>query len=285
MRVQLVLLVTALAIPACTPGQEEQNGGRALDPERQRVVEFWKSFNEATKVRTGGSCAGAIPLYEEALALNPEHEECLYYLGQCRRELREPARARDLFERLVAVNPESARGHLALGALLASPDPAEPMDLVAAEQHLRTAHGINREETGPVIRLGEVALVRGRTDEAGELFEAVLLTNARSVEAALLAGYVARTSDHPGEAALIERVREATRVEGPVKGVLSEGDRRDRGGKATRSLPNPLGQLLFGAPADALRALAAAGTPPSDDAVRQAWSEVARLHREYRSRP
>ena len=245
---------------------------------------FWQRYNGATKVRTAGDCAGAVPLYEEALALDPEHEECLYYLGQCRRELGEPGKARGLFERLVTLNPESARGHLALGALLASPDPAEPMDLDAAEEHLRRAHAINREETGPVVRLGEVALVTGRLDEAGELFEAALLTNAKSVEAALLAGYVSRESGPGTDDVLVQRVREAARVEGPIAGVLNEGDRVDETGKAARPLANPLGRLLFGGPADALRAAAARGTPPSADAVRQAWAEVGELLTTYGAR-
>ena len=65
----------------------------------------------------------------------------------------EPGPARAAFERLVTLNPESARGHLALGALLASPDPEEPMDLEAAEGHLSRAHEINGEETGPSCAL------------------------------------------------------------------------------------------------------------------------------------
>lgn len=278
------LLLLSLALSACTPSPEQERETRPLDPERQRIVRFWETFNAATKVRTSGDCPGAVPLYEEALALNPEHEECLYYLGQCRRELGEPAEARALFERLVELNPESARGHLSLGALLASPDSAEPMDLEAAERHLRRAHAINREETGPVVRLGEVALVTGRVDEAGALFEAALLTNAQSVEAALLAGYLSRGAGGGDEGTLVERIRDAARVEGPIKGVLNEGDRIDETGKAARPLAHPLGRLLFGAPADGLRTAAAGGTALSDDAVRQAWDEVDRLLRAYQAR-
>ena len=32
--------------------------------------------------------------FDEALRLNPKHEDCLYYLGQCQRILKQPAEAR-----------------------------------------------------------------------------------------------------------------------------------------------------------------------------------------------
>ena len=279
------LLVAALALCSCAASEEPETAAPSNDPERQRIIRFWDRFGAATRLRSGGDCAAAVPLYEEALALDPEHEDCLYYVGQCRRELGEPASARTAFERLLELNPESARGHLALGALLASPDPAEPMDLEAAERHLRRAHEINGEETGPVVRLGEVTLASGRPDEARTWFEAALQTNAKSVEAALLAGYVTwEAGEAVDPAPLALRVRRAATVETPVAGVLGEGDRRDEHGKAARPLTNPLGRLLFGEPVDALRASAAAGTPPSDDAVLEAWRDVRRLRREYRAR-
>jgi tetratricopeptide (TPR) repeat protein len=246
-------------------------------------MRFWERFNEASRIRSGGDCGAAVPLYEEALGLDPKHEDSLYYLGQCRRELGEPLRARDALDRLVELNPDSARGHLALGALLASPDPAEPMDLEAAERHLSRAHQINAEETGPVLRLGEVTLVSGRSEEARTWFEAVLQTNAKSVEAALLAGYVA-WEEGDGPSPLARRVRDATAVETPAKGVLNEGDRRDEKGRAARPLSHPLGRLLFGAPVDSLRARAAAGEVVTDADVLEAWREVRRLCREHRSR-
>jgi tetratricopeptide (TPR) repeat protein len=279
------LLATTVALVGCTAGEEAETGAGAPDPERQRVLRFWEHFNTATRVRSGGDCAGAVRLYEQALELDPSHEDSLYYLGQCRRELAHPGPAREAFEGLVALNPESARGHLALGALLASPDPVEPLDLEGAEAHLRRAHEINGEETGPVVRLGEVTLVTDRPEEARTWFEAALQTNAKSVEAALLAGYVAWEYGEGGDAApLAQRVRTAAAVEAPVAGVLNEGDRRDAQGRAARPLSHPLGRLLFGAPVDSLRARAAAGESLSDAVVLEAFREVRRLRREYEAR-
>ena len=255
----------------------------AHDPQRQRVIEFWKELNAATSSRTRGDIAEAARRYEAALALDAGHQDGLYYLGQCRRELGDPAAARLAFERLLEANPASARGQLALGALFASPDPREPMDLVRAERHLRRAHEINGEETGPVVRLGEVSLVAGRSDEARRWLESALRTNPKSVEAAFLAGYIGWEAGHE-LSPLLSRLREAVEVEAPTQGVLSEGDRKDAQRVAAPPLQSPVGRLLFGEPIERLRAHGAAGQALSSRSVVDAWRDVRRLRRAYSER-
>lgn len=254
------------------------------DPARQRVRLFWDKLHAANEARLRPDCRTAVGLYEQALELQPRHEDALYYLGQCRRDLGEPPAARTAFERLVEANESSARGHLALGALLASPDPREPMDLAAAEAHLRRAHAINSEETGPVLRLGEIALVSGRTDEAREWFEASLRTNPKSVEAAFLAGFVAWDAGARDLPRLVRRVHDAAEVVAPVKGVLSEGDRKDPRRVAAPPLESPLGKLLFGAPIAALRGRVAAGRGIDEATVVQAWREARGLKTAFATR-
>ena len=268
-------LASSLAFAGCR--QESGREAAATDPRREAVRAFWEKLHAATGARMRRDCAAASALYEEALALDPRHEDALYYLGQCRRELADPVAARTAFERLVDANPASVRGHLALGALLASPDPAEPMDLAAAEAHLRRAHAINGEETGPVLRLGEVLLVSGRAGEAHEWFEAALRTNPKSVEAAFLAGFVAWDAGSGDAAGLARRVRDAATIDAPVKGVLSEGDRRDAKRVAAPPLESPLGRLLFGEPIAALRGRAAAGLPIDEARLLALWRETRLL--------
>jgi tetratricopeptide (TPR) repeat protein len=229
-------------------------------------------------------CAAATALYQQALTADPRHEDALYYLGQCRRELGQPAAARAAFERLVQLNPQSSRAHLALGALVASPDPAEPMDLALAEAHLRRAHAINGEETGPVLRLGEVLLVSGRKAEAGESFEAALRTNPKSLEAAFLAGYVAWDGGDDDEASLTKRVVRAAAIDAPVKGVLNEGDRRDAKRVVAPPLDSPLGRLLFGEPIGVLRGRVAAGLAIDTASVTALWRETRRLQQRLAAR-
>ena len=279
-----VLCLAGLGLTSLPGCRREAASEAAADPHREAVKAFWAKLTEANETRLRPDCAAAARLYEEALALDPRHEDALYYLGQCRRDLGQPAKAREAFARLLQVDPASARGHLALGALLASPDPAEPMDLAAAEAHLRRAHEINGEETGPVVRLGEVLLVAGRAAEAQEWFEAALRTNPKSVEAAFLAGFVAWEAGPGDVARLARRVREAAKVDAPIKGVLSEGDRKDAKRVAAPPLQSPLGRLLFGVPISTLRGRSAAGEPIDDARVAGLWREARRLKAELAAR-
>jgi tetratricopeptide (TPR) repeat protein len=284
-RLGLAAVALGVACAAGTQGCERQPARAPVqDPRREAVRAFWEGLRSATDARMRGDCAAAAALYEQALALDPRHEDALYYLGQCRRALGDPAAARVAFDRLIAANPQSARAHLALGALLASPDAAEPMDLVGAEAHLRRAHAINGEETGPVVRLGEVLLVSGRQHEAGESFEAALRTNPKSVEAAFLAGYVAWQEGVRPLAPRVRAVVRAVKVDAPVRGVLNEGDRRDGKRVAAPPLENPLGRLLFGEPIAALRARAAAGLAPDEAFVAGLWRETQRLRERLSAR-
>jgi hypothetical protein len=65
-----------------------------------------------------------------------------------------------------------------------------------------------------------------------------------------------------------------------VKGVLSEGDRRDAKRVAAPPLESPLGRLLFGAPIAALRGRAAAGEEIDDALVLSLWREARQLRGE-----
>jgi tetratricopeptide (TPR) repeat protein len=283
-RASPVVILAALAAAAAVVACRGSAAGPAADPRREAVKAFWAKLRAANDVRLRAGCASALALYEDALVLDPRHEDALYYLGQCRRESGQPVEARRAFERLVEVNPASARGHLALGALLASPDPTEPMDLAAAEAHLRRAHEINGEETGPVVRLGEVLLMRGQDAEARRWLEAALRTNPKSVEAAFLAGFSAWQDGTAEAGALARRVADAARVETPVRGVLNEGDRRDQKHAAAPPLASPLGRLLFGAPIAKLRGKAAAGETIDTAVATGLWREARRLRRELAAR-
>ena len=233
-------------------GQESRRqdapAGTGAASEQERLLRFWSLYREATSRRGARDFAAAAARYREALQLDPRHEDSLYYLGQSLLETGRYLEAAAAWEALIAVNPQSARGHLALGALLASPDAQAPRDLARAERHLARAHQINAEETGPMVRLGEVLIVQGRLREAESWLLSAARTNPKSVEAPFLAGYLAwKSGDRSRAASYYDKAVRAARSEAPVKGVLSEGDRKGVGRTAAPPLKDPMGKTLLGA--------------------------------------
>ncbi len=287
------VVLRAAAAPAAEKPRET---GKAPGDEAERkssVLRFWRAFNDATSVRRSGDFAGATRLYGEALTLNPEHEDSLYYLGQCRQETGDYDGALQAFTRLVALNRSSARGHLALGALLASPDAAALWDLQAAEEHLRQAHAINREETGAMVRLGEVLIARGDLAQARQWLEAAARTNPKSVEACFLIGYLLEESgDADGARAAYRKAIRAAQTDAPVKGVLSEGDRKSAPVAATvirvaaPPLRAPMGKTLFGDFSAPLRAgkVVDPGTDPRGPDPSAVYTQVREFARSLRRR-
>ena len=264
-----------------------QAGAGAAQPlDKQAILRFWALTDEAGALRRKGDFSGAVEQYRAALAIDAKHEDCLYYLGQCLRETGDPTGAARAWTDLVTVNPASARGHLALGALFASPDDKVPMDLGLAEEHLRRAHAINGEETGPMLRLGEVLIAAGRLPEAQHWLESAAKTNPKSVEAAFMAGYVHWVSgDFTGASEFYEKALRAARVDAPVKGVLGEGDRKaapspGAGKVAAPPLKEPMGKTLFGACSEELKAKALADAPaqpPSRETLGRLYGPVKSL--------
>jgi len=272
-------------VVGATPGPAASASGSAAPPATERtvaatdrasIVRFWEAYHQGTALRSRGDFAAAAAAYERALALDPAHEDSLYYLGQCRKEIGQPTGALEAFIRLVRVEPSSARGHLALGALLASADGSLPLDLLGAKQHFERAHAINGEETGPMVRLGEIAIVREDAARARFWLESALRTNPKCVEAAFLIGYLDWLEGRREDArAACERAIQAGSVAAPVKGVLGEGDR-----KAAPPLESPMGTTLFSALGGPLRGRAAeakGAAPACDpDALYPAVRDLAR---------
>ncbi|HEX5071914.1 MAG TPA: FG-GAP-like repeat-containing protein [Gemmatimonadaceae bacterium] len=205
------------------PNAAAVRGEQAAVPDRDRVRAFWSVFREATAQRIAGQTAAAAQTYARALQLNPDHEDALYYAGSMRLELGDFAGAAANWRHLVSVNPASARTHSQLGTLFQCLDPAAPFQLDSAEWHLRRAHELNMEETGPLLRLGEVALLRGDVSIARRHFAAVLATHPGNPAARFYSGYLGRGTDR---VAGVEKFHEATRTAPavPIPGASSEGD-------------------------------------------------------------
>jgi tetratricopeptide (TPR) repeat protein len=163
----------------------------ALKDRRAQTIAFWDAYARAREAAAAGRTAEAIAGFRQALSINPRHEDSLYVLGNLCLEAGDRPAAKSAFESLLAVQPRSARGHGALGDLLADPASGPIADLDGARRQYERAGVLNAEETGWVVRLGEVALRAGDEKAAVRQFEKVLATHPRSFQALYLLGYLA----------------------------------------------------------------------------------------------
>jgi len=168
--------------------------------------------------------AKAIRLFREAITLNPQHEDARYYLGQCLAGQGDVEGALEALEALQQLNPHSHRAWQQWGVIRAVFARSDA-DLAAAERALQQAHAINPEETGALLVLGEVALLRGDLRLADERLAAATRTNPRAVGGFFLRGYLAWKRGDPAAARhFLEQARAALGPDWQPKGATSEGD-------------------------------------------------------------
>lgn len=195
-------------------------GGRA------RVLTFWERYRAATARRLAHD-SGAAEAYRQALALNPSHEDGLYYLGQMELLRGNYGAAEQAWRTLARVNPTSSRPHSRLGALFACLAEGAPFRLDSAESRVRRAHQINPEETGPSLQLAEIALLRNDPAEAGRRLADVLGSHATSPVAHFYQGYLAwKAGDQQGAARNFRLASEGAAVRALPQAVAGEGDTR-----------------------------------------------------------
>jgi tetratricopeptide (TPR) repeat protein len=222
----LVLFIITLAFKFESSNVEnEQGDDEKKIVEKEKIQRFWKIYRQAREHRIAGRLKEAAEDYQTALVLNDQHEDALYYLGNVSLELGRFKDAEKAWKRLVEVNPNSARAHFQLGDLYLCLEREEFFNVASAEAEFRQALEINREETGALLRLGQIALIRGNLSEAGRYFDAVTASNYQSVEAHFLKGYIAWKKGNWQKAlALLGKAVKYSRPSKPVKGVLGEGD-------------------------------------------------------------
>lgn len=192
---------------------------------KQRLLDFWNKQRAAMNaMKMEKDNLKAIALFREALALNPDHEDSRYYLGFCLASQGDVAGALAELAELQRLNPQSHRAWQQWGvvkALFARSD----ADLLAAEQALQRAHSLNPEETGALLVLGEVALLRGNAKLADERLAAACRTNPKAVGGFFLRGFIAwKRGDDDGAKKFLEDARTAAGKDWQPKGATSEGD-------------------------------------------------------------
>lgn len=209
---------------AASPGARTFESAAPAD-DKQRQLAFWKAQRaamDAMKVR--GDNAEAIRLFREAIALNPQHEDARYYLGLCLASQGDTTAALAALTELQQLNPQSHRAWQQWGVVRAL-HARDYADLAAAEQALQRAQSLNPEETGALLVLGEVALLRGDLKLADERLAAATHTNPRAVGGFFLRGYLAwQRGDDATARQWLEQTRQALGPDWQPQGATSEGD-------------------------------------------------------------
>jgi tetratricopeptide (TPR) repeat protein len=193
--------------------------------DRDRVIAFWESFRAGMQaVKVEGNCAKAIGLFKNALSYDPAHEDARYYLGNCLASEGDTDSALAQYEQLTKNNPQSHRGYARWGTLRAM-TARSAADLADAERALDKAYRLNPEETGALLGLAEVSLLRGQLAVARERLTAISQTNPRATGAFFLLGYLAWKNHNASAAAdLLERARQTLGPDWKPRGATAEGD-------------------------------------------------------------
>ena len=229
-----VALLPILVIAVVVISQRSHDGPESAlieepvrSPEQIALVRFWEVYRAAMSARRAGQWAEATDLFEQALAIRSDHEDSHYYMGNALFELGEYQRALDHWEALLAVNPMAARAHVQLGTLRTCSGVGEFFDLSTARIHMRKAYELNLEETGAIMRLGEIEFALGNLDEAESLLEATRNTNPRAASAHYLCAYLEWThGDEVAARASLELAFNALEVKRATAEPVLEGDIR-----------------------------------------------------------
>jgi tetratricopeptide (TPR) repeat protein len=192
---------------------------------KAQQLEFWalqRAAMNALKIEQDPP--KAIRLFEQALALNPTHEDSRYYLGNSLAAQGRMTEALVQLQELTRLNPQSHRGFAQWGTLRAL-SAASDADLAAAEKALERAHELNPEETGALLSLGEVALLRGDLGKAERCLANACRTNPKAVGGFFLRAYIAWKQGDPASAEdLLRQARQALGKDWQPKGTTAEGD-------------------------------------------------------------
>ena len=247
MKIHLIFLQafqTLFLIISCS-GDKTSNETMVTDQsdsiKREQIHDFWISYRLATKKRVAGDFNEAIASYRQALALNDQHEDALYYLGNMYLELKQYGEAEKTWEELLVVNPASSRAHYQLGNLYMQWENIDYFDLNLAEKKFKKVLDINSDFLQPVLLLGQICLIKGKTEEAKKHFSTVISSNDKSIESHLLSGFI-YWKQHDDDKALSFFNKAVEYASAEKKKLSHSGEGDTKGGI---SLERSLGRSIF----------------------------------------
>ena len=201
-KLTIVLILAFLgmaALQAMRARQQRQLNQRETLPS-ENTRRFWETYRLASQKRVSGDLDTAAALYQKALALKPDHEDSLYYQANCYFELGRYPEAIEAYERLVTASPEgSSRGYMQLGLVYSSLEVGAPLNLPKAEDYFQRSVQVD-PDSGGRLALGEVAMLRGDWQKAGDHLESANADNPMSMAAPYLLGYLCYRQGQQAEA-------------------------------------------------------------------------------------
>lgn len=200
---------------------------RSVELTREQQVEFWRLQRAAVRaMKVDLDLPTATALFRQALAINPVHEDSLYFLGNCLVDQDDLAGAMEQFESLMRLNTRSHRAFKRWGTLCAM-NAGSAEEMLLAQQALERAVEINPEETGARMVLSETSIVSGDLEAGRQRLEWIRSTNPDASDAMFLLGYIAwKQGDAAGARELLGRAAEKGEEWRP-KGTAAEGDTKD----------------------------------------------------------
>lgn len=197
--------------------------------DKAALVRFWEKQHAAMDaMKRERNFAKAVPLFREALAINPAHEDSHYYLANCLAALGDIPSAIAELDALGRINPQNHRAFQRKGELLAA-SASSRSQLATARQALNVALHLNSEETGTLLLLGQVALAQGDVTVADQNFTHACQANPRAANAWFLRGYIAwKRGDFRQASAMLTAARNARGPDWKPSGSVLEGDVQHR---------------------------------------------------------
>ena len=244
--ISIFFFVTKIIFVSCSPAKQEKNDLKdkeenQLSTEKQKIKSFWETYRKAQKYRTEGQWEDAARYYEQSLAMNKDHEDSRFNLGNMYLELKKYKKAEECWLHIVEVNQQSARSYMQLGRLYLSFERTETFDIEKAKDAFLNTFEINKVVTGPLMLLGHVALLKGEDHIAKDYFQSVIGSDIKNVEAYFLLGYIEWKKGHSANAMnIFKKAVNFSAPEKAIQGTLSEGDTKDG-----ISYLRPLNKSLF----------------------------------------
>lgn len=154
------------------------------------IQTFWAYYNRATEYRLHGNEDSSIIEYQEALKLNPNHEDALYYTGNMYMKVGEFDKAQETWEKLTVLNPQSERTYNQLGNLYFCMNHTDYFHPEKSKWYFKRAADLNKETLNPNLRLGEIALFQDSTNDAFDILNKLSMMDQKNVEIFFMLGYL-----------------------------------------------------------------------------------------------